>query len=764
MGIRSLEGALATLEILYEGRDRDEGYLPRLILAADSLASLLIEAGHYDRSVAVAARTLRTIDEFAKQGLPNQNFDTVRASLLMTLSRAPFHRRNWDECLKLRNEGVRLARLALDRNPDPGLTADLAGVLAARGYLFREMGRLKDALQDYAESDALLDGIRPVGQRNLRNDWLRAKNRLEAARTLLLQAKPRAAEALLASTVAAHKLLLDESPQSVGIRRTHALSLAWLASARRQLGRPRNQWQPLFVEASNEAGFSLRRDPQNTKARAESEEIREQAAAAGVAGMTESRADTTVAPVWSCQTRTGCGAIPETMKLSRRSLLACPSFALSAPAKPNLVMILADDLGWGDLSLNGATDIATPNIDSLARQGVRFTRSYSNAPECSPARCALLTGRYQQRAGGLECAIGVGDTGRYDEAAWLQSRGELGLPPDQAVLAPALLKAGYDTALIGKWHLGYREKFLPVRQGFQHFFGILGGAADYYTHEEPNEGRGRKPLFLNDAQVERKGNLTDLFAEAALEWLGRRRGRPFFLYLPFTAPHEPLQNPAEYDPATGTAPHRPKDRKTYAALVEHLDRRVGDVLGQLQRVGAAANTLVVFHSDNGGAGTARNAPWRGAKSSVFEGGIRSPILLRWPGRLPAGAACAQPAVTMDITATLLAAAGAPAAGPRLDGIDLLPYAAGARTADGERTLFWRYKRAANRRKAVRDGRWKYVFDSGAEYLFDLEADPAEAKNLLAADPPKAAQLKSKLALWEAETASPRLRDFRPTEG
>ncbi len=449
------------------------------------------------------------------------------------------------------------------------------------------------------------------------------------------------------------------------------------------------------------------------------------------------------------------------MQVTRRSLLSAPGLALAAPRRPNLVMILADDLGWGDISLNGAPDISTPNIDSLARSGVRFTQSYSNAPECSPTRCALLTGRYQQRVGGLECAIGVGDTGRYDEAAWLQSRGDLGLPASDAALAPLLAKAGYDTAIFGKWHFGYREKFLPTRQGFQEFFGILGGAADYYTHEEPNEGRGQKPLFLNETRVDRKGSLTDLFTESAVSWLARRRpDKPFFLYLPFTTPHDPLQNPAEFDPSTGTAPQRPKDRKTYAAMVEHLDRSVGAVFAQLERSGAAANTLVVFHSDNGGTAVGRNSPWRGSKSSVFEGGIRSPLLLRWPDRLKPGAVCSQPAMTMDITSTLLAAAGVPASGARLDGIDLLPFASGARPA-AERTMFWRYKRAANRRKAVRHGRWKYVFDSGAEFLFDLESDPGEKSNLLAADATLVADLKVKLTSWESETAAPRLRGFHP---
>lgn len=449
------------------------------------------------------------------------------------------------------------------------------------------------------------------------------------------------------------------------------------------------------------------------------------------------------------------------MTITRRSFLAAPALTWEAASRPNLVMILADDLGWGDLGLNGAPDIGTPRIDAIARAGVRFTQSYSSAPECSPTRCALLTGRYPQRVGGLECAIGVGDTGRYDEAAWLQSRGELGLPPEQATLAPLLARSGYDTALFGKWHLGYREKFLPTRQGFREYFGILGGAADYYTHEEPNEGRGQKPLLQGESRVERKGNLTDLFAEAATEWLRRPRQNPFFLYLPFTAPHDPLQNPAEYDAAAGTAPQRPKDRKSYAAMVAHLDRRVGDVLDQLERMGAAGNTLIVFHSDNGGTAAAgRNTPWRGAKSSVFEGGIRSPLFMSWPGRIKAGSVSGQPAMTMDITATLLGAAGADTSGARLDGMDLLPYATGVKPIQ-TRSMYWRYKRGDNRRKAIRDGRWKYISDSGAEYLFDLEADPAERGNLIGDNPALLAQLKAKLTSWEAETAAPRLRAFQP---
>lgn len=446
--------------------------------------------------------------------------------------------------------------------------------------------------------------------------------------------------------------------------------------------------------------------------------------------------------------------------LSRRQFFLAPALLQRAAGqRPNIVLILADDLGWGDLSSTGAPDIATPRIDSIARQGVQFSNSYANAPECTPTRCGLLTGRYQQRAGGLECAIGVNNLGRYDEAEWLQKRDELGLPPEHATLAPLLSKSGYDTAIFGKWHLGYLPQFWPRRHGFGEFFGLLGGNADYYTHEEMGEGSGQRHFYRNEERVNPPGNTTDLIADSAIEFLRAARRKPFLLYLPFTSPHDPLQNPAEFDNSTGTAPHRPRDRATYCRMVEHLDRRVGDILSELDRRGMSENTLVVFHSDNGGTAVGRNLPWRGTKSTVFEGGIRSPLYLRWPGRIAAGKTCAQPAMTMDLTATFLQAAGADIRNARLDGIDLMPFITGRRAAQ-ERTLFWRYKRGRNRRKAVREGHWKYVFDTGNKLLFDLEKDPGERSDLSREHPKVLAKLEENLQSWETETASPRLRDFQ----
>jgi N-acetylgalactosamine-6-sulfatase len=444
--------------------------------------------------------------------------------------------------------------------------------------------------------------------------------------------------------------------------------------------------------------------------------------------------------------------------MNRRGFLA----TLAAPAfggafrPPNVLLVVADDLGWGDLAVNGAPDIRTPQIDGIAGAGVRFTQAYANAPECTPTRCALLTGRYQQRVGGLECAIGVNNIGRYDEAAWLQQRGELGLPPSEQTLGMRFKALGYDTAIAGKWHLGYAPKHQPAAHGFDYSFGILGGNADYYTHEEQGEGAGNVQMFENGEKTKRSGHMTDLIADAGLDWLKKRQSRPFFLYVPFTAPHTPIQAKEDFDPATGTAPHRQRHRPTFVRMVEHMDARIGDLLRQVDRMGAADNTIVVFISDNGGDANGRNAPFKGQKGSLWEGGIRAPMHIRWPGMIRPGRAIAQPAITMDLAPTLLRAAGTDPG--RTDGIDLMPFISGTREP-GPRRLFWRYQRAKNVRKAVRNGHWKYIDDNGARALHDLAADPGERQDLLASHPKEARELQGLLRDWEGEVRSPRLREF-----
>ena len=442
--------------------------------------------------------------------------------------------------------------------------------------------------------------------------------------------------------------------------------------------------------------------------------------------------------------------------MTRREWLcaaAAPAVSAARAARPNIVLILADDLGSRDLSSYGSPDIRTPAIDSIGRRGVRFTQFYSSGPECSPTRTALLTGRYQQRAGGLECAIGVGDQGRYDDAVWLQQRGELGLPASEITLPRILKRAGYDTGCFGKWHLGYPKKFWPAAHGFDESFGILGGNADYFKHTEDD---GRAVLYRNRGLVERKGYSTDLFAEAAIDWLKRRGGKPFFLYLPFTTPHTPIQDPDGFDPDTGTAPTRQGDRKIYAKMVERMDARVNDVLAQLDRMGRTEDTIVLFLSDNGGDPNGDNTPLRGRKSSVWEGGIRVPCMLRWLRLGIEGRTTRQVGLAMDLLPTLLAAAGvAPPAGRKFDGVDLLAVIRGERKPFA-RTVFWRYRRAEVTRKAVREGDLKLVDDNGKRELHDLAADPLEQRDLLAAMPDRAAKLDALLSAWEKDVRAPRL--------
>ncbi len=371
--------------------------------------------------------------------------------------------------------------------------------------------------------------------------------------------------------------------------------------------------------------------------------------------------------------------------VTRRSFLKT-SLAFAAPAtrkKLNVVFILADDLGYGDLSSYGSPTIRTPHIDSIAKEGVKFTQCYAN-PECSPTRSALMSGQYQQRFGGLECAIGLGDVGRYDEAIWLQKRGELGLPPS-AITMPQIMKSGgYDTAIVGKWHLGYLPKFSPNRHGFDEFYGILGGNADYFKHTEESD----LPCFYhNDKPIQESGYMTDLLTEHAVAWLKRRSAdRPFFLYLPYTAPHLPLQGPDD----AGKPPDE-KSRERYRKMIERMDHGIGEVLAQIDRMGARENTLVIFTSDNGAIPAGSNTPLRGFKSSVWEGGIREPAMVRLPGLVRPGTTSTQVGLSIDWLPTLLSATGVKAPSEKkMDGVDLWPVLTGDRQPF-ERTVFWRFK-------------------------------------------------------------------------
>lgn len=401
---------------------------------------------------------------------------------------------------------------------------------------------------------------------------------------------------------------------------------------------------------------------------------------------------------------------------------------MSQQARPNILFILADDLGWADLGVYGQQDYATPHLDQLAAGGLRFTQAYANSAVCSATRFALMTGRYQYRLpGGLEEPIPTA-TG---------PRGPIGLPPEHPTLPSLLRDAGYDTALIGKWHLGPLPEFGPLKSGYQRFFGNYGGVIDYFTHKPGVGAQVPRDLYEGELPVERVGYYTQILADEAEAYLGdpARRAAPFFLSLHFTAPHWPWEGPqdeAVSKQLTSLFHYDGGTQATYGRMVQALDRAVGQVLATLAAQGLADNTLVVFSSDNGGERFSKTWPFTGQKTELLEGGLRVPTLLRWPARLAPAQVSEQVIATMDWLPTLLAAAGLePHPDYPSDGENLLPLLSGAAPAR-ERRLFWRYK--AHGQRALREGRWKYLKINEHEFLFDLEADPRERANLKTREP------------------------------
>ncbi len=397
--------------------------------------------------------------------------------------------------------------------------------------------------------------------------------------------------------------------------------------------------------------------------------------------------------------------------------------------KPTVLLILADDLGYGDLGCYGCTDIKTPNIDRLAKEGVRFT-DFHAAPVCTPTRCAIMTGRYQQRVKGLEWAIHPGVK-------------RLGLPPSETTIATMLKGSGYVTGLFGKWHLGYKKEFGPNNHGFDEFFGLLSGNVNYFTHKEVND---EPDLYENTQPVVVKGYMTDLIAERALRFLDRQRGKTFFLDVCFNAPHWPIQGPDDADKPIDKGNWTKGTRDTYVKMVERMDQKVGEILDRLDKYNLASNTVVIFASDNGGDTLSRNDPLSRKKGSLWEGGIRIPCIIRYPGVVPAGKAIDQAGIVMDLSATILALTGAkPPAGRTLDGEDLMPVILG-KEKPHPRTFFWRTKT----QDAVRSGPWKYLRDGEKEYLFNLDEDIAEKNNLAAQYPERLNELKALFKAWESQ--------------
>ncbi|HEX7054763.1 MAG TPA: sulfatase-like hydrolase/transferase [Burkholderiales bacterium] len=415
--------------------------------------------------------------------------------------------------------------------------------------------------------------------------------------------------------------------------------------------------------------------------------------------------------------------------------------------KPNFVFILADDLGYADLGCYGgrasASDGAagrlscSPVLDRMAAQGLRFTQGYANSSVCSPTRFALMTGRWQHRL-----------RGGADEPIASARRGSstLGLPPEHPTLPSLLAKAGYATALVGKWHLGWPPHSGPLKSGYQEFFGALSGGLDYFTHRD---SAGAHDLWEGEEECHRPGYLTDLFSERAVEYIKRAR-QPFLLSLHYTAPHWPWETREDEAEARRIEKIFHTDGgsvRTYARMIRHMDEGIGEVLDALRAAGAEENTFVVFTSDNGGERYSDTWPLLGKKMDLLEGGIRVPCIVRWPQRVRPGGVSAQLAITMDWLPTFLEAAGA-SADPRypLDGISLLKTLQDPGFVQ-PRDLFWRMKFRSQ--KAARSGDWKYLSVDGHEYLFNLAEDERERANVAKRFPEKMNDLKGRFAAWEA---------------
>ncbi|MHC4403483.1 MAG: sulfatase-like hydrolase/transferase [Planctomycetota bacterium] len=432
--------------------------------------------------------------------------------------------------------------------------------------------------------------------------------------------------------------------------------------------------------------------------------------------------------------------------------LSAPASTTPRPERPNIVFLLADDLGYGDLGCYGAEDVQTPRLDRLAEEGVLLTDCYANASICSPTRAALMTGRYQQRIG-LEWAV------------YYQVRGE-GLPPEEKSIAEMIRERGYATAMVGKWHLGYDPEWAPNHHGFDRFFGLLGGNHHYFEHYDR---KGVHDLYVDTKPVRREGYSTDLFGRRAADLIESMKDRPFFLYVAFNAPHFPFQGPNDADRlVTPKQGWQTGNRATYAAMIESLDANVGRIVDALDEHGLRERTLVVFTSDNGGMlPLSRNAPLAKGKGTLWEGGIRVPGIACWPGQIPARTRSEQVVLTMDWAATFVKLAGGrPPRDRPFDGIDLtamltMPH------PPLPRTVFWRrspdpYRKNVVPHRAVRWETWKYLDQpSGERYLFDLSQDAAERRNLVEAEPHLAERLRKLLDAWEADVDPP-IHDQRPS--
>ncbi len=421
--------------------------------------------------------------------------------------------------------------------------------------------------------------------------------------------------------------------------------------------------------------------------------------------------------------------------------IAVQSAASASAAKPNILIILSDDLGYADVGFQGSKEVATPHLDALAKSGVRCTSGYVTHAFCSPTRAALLTGRYQQRFGHEYNPV-------YDPLDLTE-----GLPLTERLLPQFMKEAGYVTGWVGKWHLGSSPAHSPWRRGFDETFGFIGGGHQYIDWT-PNERQYTLPITRNGQPVDVKEHITTAFGNEASAFVRRHSGNPWLLYLAFNAPHGPHEPTAPREARfAGIEPAR---RRKCLAQISLLDDAVGDVIRALAQSGQSERTLVFFLSDNGGPVlvAAKNDPLRGSKGSLYEGGVRVPFVVSWPGHLPVGTTYDAPVSSLDIFATAVALAGvAVPPGKKYDGVNLISYLTGQSKKPPHDRLFWRTE--GGQALAVREGRWKLLRqkDKPAE-LFDLASDISEGRDLAAREPEVAKRLSQAIDAWDKELVPP----------
>lgn len=412
------------------------------------------------------------------------------------------------------------------------------------------------------------------------------------------------------------------------------------------------------------------------------------------------------------------------------AILPLPALAAES-RKPNVIVILSDDHGYAEMGCQGCKDIPTPNLDSIAKNGVRFTDGYVSCPVCSPSRAGLLTGRYQQRFG-HEGNPGPG----MDRTTW-------GLPLSEKTIAQYMKAEGYATGAVGKWHLGDNAEYHPNKRGFDEFFGFIGGAHPYL---DPTT-KSFNTIQRNGKPVDEKDHLTYAFGREAVSFIDRHSDKPFFLYLAFNAVHAPLQRPIRL--AKAFPEIKDAKRRSFATLLKSMDDAVGSVLSKVREKKLEKDTLIIFLGDNGGptpGTTSRNDPFRGYKTQVHEGGVRIPFLMQWEGHVPAGKTYSKPIISLDILPTAVAAAGGKVDG-KVEGVNLIPYLTGKKSGTPHESLCWRFAGQS----AIRMGNWKFSkHPTKGTRLYNLADDPGEKNNLAAQNTDKVSELSAAYDKWDAK--------------